>query len=323
MLVSVVVCTWNRANDLAVALSSLAELVIPPAVTWELLVVDNNSSDSTGAVVARMSKVLPVRLLKEARIGKSYACNTAISAARGELMFWTDDDVSVDRLWLVALFRAFDEYTADVVFGRAVPIWPGEPPTWYCDRLRGNFALLDYGSSPFLVTSDEYPFNGLNYGARTEALRSVGGFREDVGLFGNRGAGIGEDVDLFHRMLAAGMRIVYVPDAVVGHRIALERLKKGYHRRRRLVAVPGYYDWLTEVMADMPWLLGLPRFLYRQAAKDVLGYLRDLVRMKPGERFFHELQLLRFARLAVEAGRHGFRRPPRTIRAGSGEPHGR
>jgi glycosyltransferase involved in cell wall biosynthesis len=131
MLISVAICTWNRAPLLRRALQEMTQLIVPPGVEWELLIVDNNSTDATESIVAEYVRRLPVRRLFEPTPGKSNALNLAIREARGDYILWTDDDALVDRQWLAAYARAIEERPRAVFFGGPVHPWFAEPPpTW-------------------------------------------------------------------------------------------------------------------------------------------------------------------------------------------------
>ena len=86
------------------------------------------------------------------------------------------------------------------------------------ERFRGSFAVLDYGAQPFVVGDLNHPFYGLNFAGTRAAHIKLNGFRTEFGFSGNEG-GVGEDVDMFERAMRAGMRVVYTPDARVGHMI--------------------------------------------------------------------------------------------------------
>src|SRR5262249_21230021 len=110
--VSVIICTWNRARLLDMTLEHFARLRVPAGVEWELVVVNNNSTDDTDAVLQRHEGRLPLRRLFEPRPGKSFAANLALAEARSDLILWTDDDVHVDPDWLaeyVAAARAWPD----------------------------------------------------------------------------------------------------------------------------------------------------------------------------------------------------------------------
>src|ERR1700722_16738649 len=102
MIVSVIICTYNRCKSLATALESVAASKLPDSMDWEVLVIDNNSSDKTSEVAQGFCQRFPnrFRYFFEPRQGKSFALNTGIQAARGEVLAFTDDDVIVEPTWL-------------------------------------------------------------------------------------------------------------------------------------------------------------------------------------------------------------------------------
>ncbi|GAC1466516.1 MAG: hypothetical protein PVSMB1_15810 [Gemmatimonadaceae bacterium] len=247
-------------------------------------------------------------LVAEPTPGQARARNLAIREARGEYILWTDDDVLTDPGWLTAILEAFDQFDAAWVFGRSEPEWPGSQPSWYSERFKGYFALLDYGPDPFVVTDVQKPFYGLNFACTRDAAVALDGFRAEFGFRGAVG-GIGEDIDAFERAIAAGMRVVYTPHAVVRHIIPPDRIGRAYHRRRHWAANEVYYRFLGELYPRAPTLLGLPRFFFGKGAADSARYVRCVAKRDWSEAFYYELQVLRFARLLFETGRHGFRRP--------------
>jgi glycosyltransferase involved in cell wall biosynthesis len=309
MTVTIAICTWNRCESLRLTLEQLTKLRVPADTHWELLVVNNNCTDGTDGVCGDFNKSLPIRVLHETTPGQSFARNLAIREAHGSFIAWTDDDVLADPGWLEALIETHQRYKADWVFGASEPEWPGAAPSWYAPRFRGYFAVLDYGPEPAVITSFDRPFYGLNFAGTRAAHLSLNGFRTEFGFRGNEG-GIGEDVDMFERAMRASMRIVYTPDARVKHLIPQARLAKQYHRRRQWLANRVYYQHLHEIFPAVPWVLGLPRFFYGNAAADTLRYVRASFTRDRSARFHHELQLLRFVTLASEAARLGFRKRP-------------
>ena len=309
MNVTIAICTWNRSEALALTLEQLTLLQIPSGTQWELLVVNNNCTDSTDEVCLSFASRLPLRLLHEPRPGKTFALNLAIREARGKYIVWTDDDVLVDPNWLNAILTTFAQHGADWVFGVSEPEWPFKQPKWYAPQFQGLFAALDYGPSSFVVATSAHPFYGLNLAGLRRAHMDLGGFRTEFGLKG-KGGGVGEDTDLFNRALAAGMKIVYTPAARVRHMISPARTHKSYHRRHQWRQNRVVYQHLDELFPNPRWTLGMPRFFYGNAARAALGYLRCLATGRSSERFQHELEFLRVLRLALEASRTGFRKKP-------------
>src|SRR5271166_3382652 len=102
MKITVILCTYNRCVSLSSALESVAATTFSDPVEWEVLVVDNNSKDQTREVIQDYCRRSPgrFRYLFEGRQGKSYALNTGIRAAEGDVLAFMDDDVTVDPRWL-------------------------------------------------------------------------------------------------------------------------------------------------------------------------------------------------------------------------------
>src|SRR4051812_25844630 len=103
---TVAICTWNRSALLAQALEQMTRLQVPAGVTWEVIVVNNNSSDVTDTVIASFEGRLPIRRVFEPAQGKSHALNRAVAESRGDYILWTDDDALVDEGWLAAYVLA-------------------------------------------------------------------------------------------------------------------------------------------------------------------------------------------------------------------------
>ena len=146
MKFSVVIPTYNRGEELIRTLESLSKLKV--SEQWEVIVVDNNSSDNTRDVVlsAAQSFPAPLHYFFEKEQGRSAALNAGIKAAQGDIIAVTDDDVRVDSEWLTNAARALGELRCDYVGGKALPIWGGPRPAWLPNRAGkhwGVIALLD------------------------------------------------------------------------------------------------------------------------------------------------------------------------------------
>ena len=134
MQFSVVIPTFNRAGDLQKTLASMAKINRPG--TWEVIVVDNNSSDTTAQVVSDAGPNFPVELryLFEPQAGRSAARNTGIKAAQGSIVATTDDDVRFELDWLQQAAAALERHQCDFVGGKVLPIWGGPKPPWLSDK---------------------------------------------------------------------------------------------------------------------------------------------------------------------------------------------
>ncbi|HKV51100.1 MAG TPA: glycosyltransferase [Gemmatimonadaceae bacterium] len=205
--VSVIVCTRNRSDALARLLDRLEQLVVPAGVRWELIVVDNGSTDGTAALLASWPRTLPMRVLNEVTPGLSRARNAGLAAASGGLLLFTDDDCLPDPQWLAAIRDEFARAPSLGVLGGRVELFDqrDQPTTTRTSRERGQI------TGAFNLDS----IIGCNLALRPSALAAAGPF--DIALGGGTGAGAGEDVDFVYRALRAGLRIEYSPDALVYH----------------------------------------------------------------------------------------------------------
>lgn len=233
MFATISIQTYNHAGTLATTLESLRRLRCPTDTDYEILVVNNNSSDNTPKIIRDYTKILAPRLRSvfESRQGLSHARNRALQEARGEIVCFLDDDVKVDAGWLNAVVEAFEKYNASIVGGRSYLIFPDgiQRPEWLTERFETLLSRLDYGDE-VLVNTDKDLF-GLNFSVLKEIALEIGGFNTSFGRNG-RSLLCGEEKDLLDRIRNAGGIAVYEPNAVVGHIVPPERLKKKWFLMR-------------------------------------------------------------------------------------------
>jgi glycosyltransferase involved in cell wall biosynthesis len=235
MMISIAICTYNHARTLAVTLESLRGLTCPVSLSYEILVIDNHSRDETKDLVLRWQPVWGNRLryILEGCPGLSHARNRAWREARGEVVSYLDDDVTVDPGWLAAVAAAFEKYAAAVVGGKSRLLYPSPRPAWLPEKYEVLLSRLDYGEQ-VLVDTDRELF-GLNFSVRKEWLDQAGGFDVTLGRCG-RSLTSGEELDLLRRIRARGGIAVYEPRAVVGHLVPAARMKRWWFVRRLFVA---------------------------------------------------------------------------------------
>lgn len=269
--ITVAICTWNRASLLAQTLTAMIALRVPEGTTWELLVVDNNSTDGTAATIATFEGRLPIRRLVELRPGLSHARNRATIEASGEYLLWTDDDVLVEPSWLGAYVAAFIRRPAAGFFGGVIRPWfPNDPPEWLrrgFDHVATAYASLDYGPEEIPLSVGRFPF-GANMAFRVNEQRA---FPYDPSLGRRPGSAIlGDETDVFRRMHAQGIGGWWVPGAIVRHFIPPERQSIAYLREYYM----GYGQYLaqTEKQSPVPRLFGRPRWLWRSALENEARY---------------------------------------------------
>jgi glycosyltransferase involved in cell wall biosynthesis len=264
MLVTVAICTWNRAALLDQTLAKMRDLRIPEGHSWELLIVNNNSSDNTDEVIEKYTAQLPIQRLLEKRQGHSNARNCALAHARGDLTLWTDDDVLVDPDWLAVYVETALKHPDASYFGGMVEPWfESEPPVWVnrnLDLLQGPFALRDLGPGVRPFVDRESPF-GASMGFRTAELR---GLEFDTRL-GRVGTGMlsGDETSLIDRLKTQGRVGIWIGAARVRHfiptaRMTAEYVWKFFHglgRTRQL---------LSPYNRGIPLLGSGPRWIWRR-----------------------------------------------------------
>jgi glycosyltransferase involved in cell wall biosynthesis len=272
--VSVVVSTYNRADRLPLALEALMDQA--GDVHYEIIVVDNNSTDSTRDVVAAIATASAgrIRYAFEPRQGLSHGRNTGIELARAPIVAFTDDDVRVAVDWVQQLKRTFEEHPEiDYVGGLVLPNWREPPPRWLTKSHWAPLALQDYGAER-IVTGRERGLClvGANLAFRRRVFDRVGLFSPTLGRIKD-GIGSTEDHDMQLRVWRAGMRGLYDPSPVVTADVTPDRMQKSYHRRwhrgngrhcalmRLREFVPTDVGPVSEPQ-DLVTLFGSPAFVY-------------------------------------------------------------
>ena len=307
---SIVIPTLNRAALLGETLDALAELRPQQINGWEVVVVDNNSTDYTARVVSGRQGSFPVALRYEfepAR-GRSNALNCGIAAAAAPIIAFIDDDVMIADRWLDEAVRPLLDADGGVDYtgGPVKPIWGAPPPRWLSSSrtdMWGAIAILDYGPEPFVFEQRRRVPLGANMAVRRTLLERIGGFSPRLG----RSSGtqiLGQEVPEFlARARAVGSRGLYVPGMHVEHHVPAARLTKAYFRqwwygKGQSRAALDRLQPVTELGIDLSQvqhLLRMPRFMWRDAAESVWGWAAAALRFDQEEQFRHETMLWYFA----------------------------
>lgn len=230
---SLVIATYNRAEQLMVTLGSVA-MQNAEAESWECIVVDNNSSDNTRErVEAFKSKhnSLNIRYIFEQNQGLSYARNAGIVASRGDIVAFIDDDERIVSDFVSAYIDLFDQHPdAMAAGGEIIAEYPTGRPRWmsrYTERPIAN--PMSFGDRVKLFPSSRIPGGG-NMAMRRRVFDSIGMFNTSLGRTGKRLLG-GEESDLFERIVKHEYRVYYAPRAVMYHIIPKEKLSRDYFVR--------------------------------------------------------------------------------------------
>jgi glycosyltransferase involved in cell wall biosynthesis len=231
-MLTIAVCTRNRVAKLPNLLDSLARMEVPQGVDWELIVVDNGSTDATAAVLQDFAarRVLPIRCGFEPRPGLSTARNHALNLARGEVIAFTDDDCCVAKDWLAVLARTFAGDQALQLLGGRVELFnPADQPL----SVRTGRTPLDLTGKPEALNV----FIGCNLAFRCEVVRRVGAFDPRLGPGSGHAPGW-DDLEFVYRLVRLGVPLRYSPDWLVYHDhcratdAQAEALRRSYMRGR-------------------------------------------------------------------------------------------
>jgi len=232
-LISVVLCTHNRADLLDLALKSLLDQKFPRR-DFEVLIIDNASTDHTPQIVAQYDSANIMHYIYEPKIGLCNARNTGWQAARGRFIAYLDDDGLAEPGWLAAIQTAFASHPSGVgvLGGRVQPIWEQPRPSWLADAIAYSLTIVDWGDEPKFINdlSCEW-LVGANMVIPKQVLAEMGGFHPRLGRVGGSLVG-GEDVFLQKQALSRGYRCLYWPEAAIQHLVPAARLNPEWFLRR-------------------------------------------------------------------------------------------
>jgi glycosyltransferase involved in cell wall biosynthesis len=288
---SVILPTFNRADSLKQALAALMRQTAAPE-SYEVVVVDNNSSDGTPGVVALFDP-RRVRRVAEPRQGLSYARNTGLAAARGSIVAFTDDDVEVAPDWVDTIVTSLARHPDMAgVGGRVLPAWQSGRPRWLTREHWAPLALQDHGDCRRVFdAATPIGLVGANVAFRREIFDRVGTFAPEVQRVRD-GIGSTEDHEMLARLYASGGRMLYQPKMLVMTRVPGDRCDRRYHRRwheghGRFYALMR----LPEMERARVTPFGVPAHLLREAVRNVGAWARSALTADWDRAFLAELRL--------------------------------
>jgi len=255
-------------------------------IDWELLIVNNCCDDDTDEVVDTLTADLPIRLIHEPDPGLSNARNTAIKKAKGDYIVWTDDDVLVDKNWLIAYVNAFKKYPEAALFGGPIePCFEGTPPDWLINNLScfaHAYAIRDFGDNyiPFRVEGNRLPY-GANFALRMSEQRKCL-FNPKFGLNKNK-IMLDEESQVIKSILGQGFQGWWVPDAKIKHWLPQSRQTIDYLKRYYLGV--GRTLKMYSQLEKCPQIFGHPVWLIRQATRVQFAYLYKKFFRSENEKF--------------------------------------
>ncbi len=233
--ISAVICSYNRARFIIKAVDSIFAQRFPVA-DYEVVVVDNNSTDNTLALLARYQADHPQRAFRyytELNQGVSHTRTRCVKEARGEVVAFIDDDSYAEDNWLGSIHDFFathpDVYSLG---GKILPYYLAEPPAWFSRYFFGLVGRFDLGKDIKPLTGSRYPC-GANMAFRKAIFEEIGFFNTAIGRSGT-GLSAGEEKDIYLKILATGKRVYYLPQMVVHHAVEANKFDIGYVQRHSM-----------------------------------------------------------------------------------------
>jgi glycosyltransferase involved in cell wall biosynthesis len=228
ILISAIIPTYNNATRLRNALQSLFDQTLSPD-KYEIIVVDNGSTDRTRAVVEECKLNAQVCLVYEyePQVGLSRARNTGTRLARGRWVAYMDDDAVASPDWLQTIVETFNTYPeAAAVGGKVLGDWQARRPAWFDQDFDITVSVVDWGPELKWLRFPEW-MCGTNYAVQRDVLWKMNGHDPELGRRGRLRLGE-EEVDLQIRMEKVGLKVIYNPRVCVRHYIPHSRMTRRY-----------------------------------------------------------------------------------------------
>ena len=246
MFVSVIIPTRNRCESLRNAIVSLQKLNFPHD-RYEIIVIDNNSTDATPRVVEECEQQGKKEIVyrKELRDGLHNARHAGAQIAKGDILAYIDDDVLCDPDWLSELTRPYADPKVACVGGKILPLYETAEPVW-AQYFPGFLSILDRANEITVV--NDTGLWGCNFSIRKNVLSDVGGFHPDAmpqNLIKCRGDG---ETGLLNKVIERNFDVVYTPFAVVTHVIPKDRVTTNFFKRRAFIQ--GISDSYTAIRTN-------------------------------------------------------------------------
>jgi len=267
--ISVIICTWNNCQRLAITLESFCQCRIPDHITWELIIVANNCTDRTREIVEGMMNRLPLVYVEEPIQGLSRAKNTGLRNASGSLVIFTDDDVYPDARWVETYWKAFIRQPRGFFWGGPVESeFEGpKPDPDLLNLAPASVKGLDYGPVRRELKKGER-FISANWACPQESFAQVGGFNVNLGLNSKTGeVSIGEESDIMSKLFQAGDNAIYLPEARLWHFVPRSKCTNEHILARCLAGArfsARAFEYRMKWLDRGPFKLGLSLHIFKR-----------------------------------------------------------
>jgi glycosyltransferase involved in cell wall biosynthesis len=243
MKISIIIPTYNRAKMLGITIESFVCQNYPKD-QYEIIIADNNSKDNTKEVIEEWQMKLPatIKYIFENKQGVHYARNTAAKYAKGEILYYTDDDMIADQNLLSEILKPFllDDKVATVT-GRVLPKWEVSPPQWILKYCNNDLLSLNDPKEDLIIAPYDCNVFSCHQAIKRDVLFEAGGFNPE----NTAGEWIGDgETGLNIKIKDLGYKFAYNGKSVIYHMISPTRMTQGYLNKR--LANQGNCDSYTE-----------------------------------------------------------------------------
>ncbi len=296
---TVAVCTYNRAQNLRKLVEYLRNQV--SSETYDILFIDNNSSDNTLQVLEELASQpgAELRIITESKQGIPFARNRALEESMESdfLLFMDDDELPSSRNMIEIAATELKKGTVQCVGGKVtVNFADNIRPKWLIDELLGFYAEIDHGDKPFLICDESTPIWTSIIAYNMDIFRDNKKLRFDVRY--NRtanGIGGGSDAIMFTEMLNHGIKMMYLPDMAIDHFVEPWRMSRRYFWKLHFIAGRKYGQFETPNYEKT--LLGIPPFMIKQFFSHLLKSLylfikKDNYFVRQGMNMSHSLGMI-------------------------------
>ncbi|TVQ46887.1 MAG: glycosyltransferase [Gloeocapsa sp. DLM2.Bin57] len=268
--IAAIICTHNRDNYLGGAIDSLLE---QDYSNYEIIVIDNASSDRTPEVVRSRLDNPKLKYIYEPELGLSIARNRGAKETDAEIIAYLDDDAIASPQWLREIVTAYrDNPQLAIAGGKVTLIFPEgiNKPNWLSDNLAGGLGAYNLGDKPIEINNPNLTPRGVNYSIRRSCLEQLGGFDINLGRIGKKLLS-NEELYMTEKAIKKGWSVMYLPQAIVAHNVAPERLKPDWFLRRSWwQGVSEYYREEANLQQGMSQLTRGGERLVRGLSKSIL-----------------------------------------------------
>lgn len=275
-MITIVIITYNRSVSLTAVLESFLKLNKLDEIPYELIIVDNNSTDDTCHRVETFINRFNGRLryVLETHQGPNFARNKGVQESNGDIIAFIDDDIVFHENWLKGLYQFNINHHWDAIGGRVLPLYPDNTPNWVKknkELLKGPIVMFDYGEETISYRSNKLgPFIGANMVIKKHVFEECGRFDTS---FGAQVETMGDDTDFFYRLMRNKKDIYYLGSSTVYHPVEEKRMRLKYIAKWKYKA-GRYYAKCNDIIDNKESLIsygGVPRYLFR----NLLGEIKN------------------------------------------------